>query len=140
MRNKLTWLGRNKVKSIKVARVKQITADYIACISRRPKVTPRKREGKKRNNPRRPPGPTFSQPPPQRLAEIRQMTQTEKHPHKSTPQQRRNTPTPNTKEQDTTTTKGRGERSAKRPAHEIAPDTVPCVLSSENSYIHKTLN
>ena len=84
---------------------------------------------------------TYFQPaPPQRLAETRLMTQTEKHPHKSTPQQRRNTPTPNTKEQNTTTTKGRGERSTKRPAREIAPDTVPCVFSSENSYIHKTLN
>ena len=140
MRNKPTRLGRNKVKNIKVARVKQITAYYIERISRRPKVTPRKREGEKRNKPRRPTGPIFSQPPPQRLAETRLMTQTEKHPHKSTPQQRRNTPTPNTKAQNTTTTKGRGERSAKRPAHEIAPDTVPCVLSSETSYIHKTLD
>ena len=65
MRNKLTRLGRNKVKSIKVARVKQITAYNIECISRRPKVTPRKREEEKRNKPRRPPGPIFSKPPPE---------------------------------------------------------------------------
>ena len=47
--------GACRPPPIKVARVKQITTYYIECISRRPKVTPRKREGEKRNKPRRPP-------------------------------------------------------------------------------------
>ena len=60
--------------------MKHIHKDYNVCISRRPQATPRKREGRKRNTPRRPPKPTLSRPPPQRPAEIRPMTRTEKAP------------------------------------------------------------
>ena len=140
MRNKLTRLRRNKAKHIKVARVKHINSrSQFMHLSETQSHS--KEEGREKEKHPQETTKTYFQPaPPQRPAEIRLMTQTEKHPHKSTPQQRRNTPTPNTKAQNKTTTKGRGERSAKRPAHEIAPDTAPCVPSSENPYIHKTLN
>ena len=74
-------------------------------------------------------------PPPQRPAEIRPMTRTEKAPkQKHTTAGAEHTQHQNTNEHDTTNTKGREERSDKRPAHEIAPDAVPCVSSSETSH------
>ena len=131
-------MAEREQKVSKVARVKHMNKNHNACISRRPLDTPRKREGKKRNTPRRPSEPIFSQPPPQRLAEIRPMARTEKAPkQKHSTTEAEHTQNQNTDEHDTKQSKGREERSAKRSAHEIAIHAVPCVFSSKTSHIQQ---